>query len=95
MRLLRLIPRALLGAALIVLHPWRVPLWLTAAVFVLVFPANHSQCLTHTDAFDLDRDRAVRLLCQPVLAVWALRSTGAWAAWRRRTSVEENPHVRA
>ncbi|MBB2774277.1 MULTISPECIES: hypothetical protein [Mycolicibacterium] len=87
-----------LGVALIVLHRWRVPLgWITAAFFVLVFPGNISQYLTHTDAFGLhsDRDRAVRLLFQPVLVVWALWSTGAWAAWRRRASAEEDPHVRA
>lgn len=87
-----------LGAALIVLHRWRVPLgWITAAFFVLIFPGNISQFLTHTDAFglDSDRDRAVRLLFQPVLVVWALWSTGAWAAWRRRKAVEEQSHVRA
>ncbi|MCV7414056.1 DoxX family protein [Mycolicibacterium litorale] len=84
-----------LGAALIVLHRWRVPLgWITAAFFVLVFPGNISQFLTHTDAFglDSDRDRAVRLLFQPVLVVWALWSTGAWAAWRRS---KEDSHARA
>lgn len=44
---------------------------------------------------DSDRDRLVRLFCQPVLVVWALWSTFAWAAWHRSTSVEEDPHVRA
>lgn len=98
MALLRLLARVLLGAALIVLHRWRVALgWITAAFFVLVFPGNISQFLTHTDAFglDSDRDRAVRLLFQPVLVVWASWSTCAWAAWRRRTSDAEDPHVRA
>ncbi|WP_197375114.1 DoxX family protein [Mycolicibacterium baixiangningiae] len=86
-----------LGAALILLHRWRVPLgWIAAAFFVLVFPGNISQFLTHTDAFglDSDRDRAVRLLFQPVLVVWALWSTGAWAAWRRRRTEGES-HGRA
>jgi uncharacterized membrane protein len=60
--------------------------WLLAAFFVVVFPGNISQFLTQTDAFGLDSDlaRAVRLLFQPVLIVWALWCTGAWAAWRDR-----------
>ena len=55
-----------------------------AAFFVAVFPGNVSQLLTRTDAFGLDSDtaRAVRLLFQPVLVVWALWSTGAWRALR-------------
>ena len=76
-----------LGAALLVLPRWRVPLgWLTAALFVVVFPGNVSQFLTHSDAFglDSDRSRAIRLLFQPLLVWWALWSTGAWAAWRAR-----------
>lgn len=77
----------LLGAALVVLVRWRVPLgWVAAAFFVAVFPGNISQFVTHSDAFGLDSDRAraIRLLFQPLLVVWALWSTGAWAAWRRR-----------
>ena len=76
----------LLGAALVVLPRRRVLLgWLAAAFFVAVFPGNVSQYLTHTDAFGLDTDRAraVRLLFQPLLVLWALWSTGAWRAWRR------------
>ena len=75
-----------LGAALILLSRWRVPIgWITAAFFVAVFPGNISQFLTHTDAFGLDSDRAraVRLVFQPLLVIWALWATGAWAAWRR------------
>lgn len=78
-----------LGAALVLLVRWRVPLgWLTAAFFVAVFPGNISQFVTHTDAFGLDTDRAraIRLLFQPLLVVWALWATGAWAAWRRRSA---------
>ncbi|WP_175558960.1 DoxX family protein [Sanguibacter gelidistatuariae] len=74
-----------LGGALIVLPGQRVQVgWLVAAFFVAVFPGNISQLLTHTDAFGLDSDRAraVRLVFQPLLVVWALWSTGAWAAWR-------------
>lgn len=78
-----------LGAALILLGRWRVPIgWVVAAFFVAVFPGNISQFVTHTDAFGLDSDRAraIRLLFQPLLVGWALWSTGAWAAWRRRRS---------
>ena len=76
-----------LGAALLFVSRWRVPLgWLAAALFVVVFPGNVSQFLTHSDAFglDSDRSRAIRLLFQPLLVLWALWSTGAWAAWRAR-----------
>ncbi|MGN7132413.1 DoxX family protein [Rhodococcoides corynebacterioides] len=61
--------------------------WIVAAFFVAVFPGNVSQYLTGTSAFGLDTDtaRAVRLLFQPLLVVWALWSTGAWSAWRRRS----------
>ncbi|MCK0176484.1 DoxX family membrane protein [Mycolicibacterium sp. F2034L] len=87
-----------LGAALVLLPRWRVPLgWLTAAFFVVIFPGNISQFVTHTDAFglDSDRDRAVRLLFQPLLVVWALWSSGAWAAWRRRRAAAPGAHDRA
>ncbi len=58
--------------------------WLLAAFFIAIFPGNISQFLTGTDAFGLDSDlaRAVRLLFQPVLVVWALWCTGAWQQWR-------------
>lgn len=54
--------------------------WVVAAFFVMVFPGNISQFLTGSDAFGLNSDaaRAVRLLFQPVLVVWALWCTGAW-----------------
>lgn len=86
-----------LGLALVVLPRWRVPLgWLTAALFVVVFPGNVSQYLTHSDAFglDSDRSRAIRLVFQPLLILWALWSTGAWAAWRARRSVSARPAER-
>lgn len=64
----------------------RAPLvgWVVAAFFVAVFPGNISQFVTHTDAFGLDSDtaRGIRLLFQPLLIVWALWCTGAWAQWR-------------
>lgn len=81
-----------LGAGLILVRRHRAVLgWIVAAFFVAVFPGNISQYMTGTDAFGLDSDtsRLVRLFFQPVLIVWALWSTGAWAAWRaRRKAVE-------
>jgi uncharacterized membrane protein len=74
-----------LGGALLLLARRRVWLgWLTAVFFILVFPGNVNQFVTHADAFGLDSDaaRAIRLLFQPLLVVWALWCTGAWAAWR-------------
>jgi uncharacterized membrane protein len=54
--------------------------WTLAAFYVLVFPGNISQALTHTSAFGLDTDtaRAVRLLFQPVLVAWAIWCTDGW-----------------
>ena len=75
-----------LGGALLVL-PGRRRVqvgWLVAAFFVAIFPGNISQLVTRTDAFGLNSDqaRAARLVFQPLLVVWALWSTGAWAAHR-------------
>ena len=74
-----------LGLAL-VFWTARAPLvgWVVAAFFVAVFPGNISQFVTHTDAFGLDSDtaRGVRLLFQPLLILWALWCTGAWAQYR-------------
>jgi uncharacterized membrane protein len=75
----------LLGAALIALPWWRVPLGLIAAAFfVAVFPGNISQWVTGTDSFGLNDDtsRFIRLLFQPLLVLWALWCTAAWA-WAR------------
>jgi uncharacterized membrane protein len=77
-----------LGVALLAVRRRRAGLgWIVAAFFVVVFPGNVSQFLTGADAFGLDSDlaRAVRLLFQPVLVVWALWCTGAWSAWRSRS----------
>lgn len=74
-----------LGAALLVLRRHRALVgWVVAAFFVAVFPGNISQFVDGDAAFGLDSDlaRGVRLLFQPVLVVWALWCTGAWAAWR-------------
>lgn len=76
----------LLGAALVAARGRARPLvgWAAAAFFVVIFPGNISQLVTRTDAFGLDSDRAraIRLLFQPLLVLWALWSTGAWRAWR-------------
>lgn len=77
------------GAALLLV--WRRPLralvgTATAVLFVAVFPGNIAQLTEQRDAFGLTTDtgRAVRLLFQPVLVVWALWCTGAWRWWRER-----------
>ena len=71
-----------LGLGLIFIARYRKQIgWLTAAFFLAVFPGNVSQYLTQTDAFGLNTDeaRAIRLLFQPLLIVWALWATGAWS----------------
>lgn len=75
-----------LGAALVALPRWKVPVgWLTGAFFVAIFPGNVAQYVEGKDGFGLDTDRArlIRLFFQPVLVAWALWSTGAWRAWRQ------------
>jgi uncharacterized membrane protein len=58
----------------------------TALFFVAIFPGNISQYTNQVDAFGLDSDRArfIRLLFQPLLVIWALWSTGAWARYRKK-----------
>lgn len=48
-----------------------------AAFFTAVFPGNIAQYTNHRSAFGLDTDgkRLARLLFQPVLIYWALKST--------------------
>ena len=50
-----------------------------AAFYVVIFPGNIAQYMTHTAAFGLDTDaaRAIRLLFQPALIALALWSTGS------------------
>ena len=79
----------LLGFTLVFLWRYRIIVgWMVAGFFIAVFPGNISQYLNHVDAFGLDSDkaRAVRLLFQPLLVVWALWSTGAWRRSRRGSS---------
>ena len=76
-----------LGLSLVLLARQRVIVGLVVAVFfLLVFPGNISQLVTHTDSFGLNTDlaRGIRLLFQPLLVVWALWCTGAWMAIRNR-----------
>jgi|UniRef100_UPI00404B73FA uncharacterized membrane protein len=71
----------LLGLSLILLIKYRTHIgWITAAFFIAIFPGNISQYINGTDAFGLNTDqaRAIRLLFQPLLVIWALWSTGAW-----------------
>lgn len=58
----------------------------TALFFVAIFPGNISQYVNGIDAFGLDTDRAraIRLLFQPLLVIWALWSTGAWRSIKKR-----------
>ena len=70
----------LLGLALITLWRFRTRVGLLVALFfVAIFPGNISQFVNGIDAFGLNSEgaRAVRLLFQPVLVLWALWSTGA------------------
>ncbi len=74
-----------LGGSLILLGRYRVAVgWIVAAFFVAIFPGNISQYIEGINAFGLNTDqaRAIRLVFQPVLVIWALWSTGAWQAWR-------------
>jgi uncharacterized membrane protein len=76
-----------LGLSLILLWKYRTQVGLlTAAFFIAIFPGNISQYVNHIDAFGLDSDRAraIRLLFQPLLVIWALWSTGAWKSYRAK-----------
>jgi uncharacterized membrane protein len=81
-----------LGLALVGLWKYRVQAgWVVAAFFVAIFPGNISQYVNGVDAFGLDSDtsRLVRLFFQPLLVVWALWSTGAWSARKKKSIVIE------
>jgi len=68
-----------LGLSLISLQRRREVGIATAAFFIAIFPGNIAQFVNHIDAFGLDSDRAraIRLLFQPLLVLWALWSTTA------------------
>ena len=67
-----------LGFALISLHRRREVGIATALFFIAIFPGNINQDVNGIDAFGLDTDRAraIRLLFQPILVLWALWSAG-------------------
>ena len=76
-----------LGLSLLLLWKYRTQAGLlTAAFFIAIFPGNISQYVNGIDAFGLDSDRAraIRLLFQPLLVIWALWSTGAWRSYRAK-----------
>lgn len=58
-----------------------------AAFYAAVFPGNIHQYTHHLSAFGLDTDqkRLARLFFQPVLIGWALWSTGALNALKKRS----------
>jgi uncharacterized membrane protein len=68
-----------LGLSLISLKRRREVGIATAAFFIAISPGNISQFVNGIDAFGLDSDRAraIRLLFQPLLVLWALWSTTA------------------
>lgn len=75
-----------LGLSLIFLKKWERQVGIIVSLFFLaVFPGNISQYLTQTDAFGLNSDsaRAIRLIFQPVLVLWALWSTGVLKSRKR------------
>jgi uncharacterized membrane protein len=84
------IAEIVLGASLIFVKKYR-PLvgWATALFFVAIFPGNISQYVNRVDAFGLNSDtsRFIRLFFQPVLIVWAIWATDAWAAWKEKRFV--------
>jgi len=76
------IVEVLLGLALVTLWRFRRRVGLVVALFfVAIFPGNINQFVNGIDAFGLNSDgaRAIRLLFQPVLVLWALWSTDAVA----------------
>ena len=75
----------LLGLALASLQYRREVGITTALFFIAIFPGNISQYVNGIDAFGLDTDRAraIRLLFQPLLVIWALWSTGVWPRVRK------------
>lgn len=76
-----------LGLSLITLWRFREDVGLATAIFfVLIFPGNIHQYIDGIDAFGLDTDlkRAIRLLFQPLLVLWAIWSTSAYKKYRVR-----------
>ena len=74
-----------LGLALLSLRRRREVGIATALFFIAIFPGNINQYIHGINAFGLDTDRAraIRLLFQPLLVLWALWSTGILIKRRR------------
>lgn len=68
----------LLGLSLILLYKYKSKVGIATAIFfILIFPGNIAQYVNGIDSFGLNTDtqRAVRLLFQPLLVLWAYWST--------------------
>lgn len=75
----------MLGLGLVFVKRYRAQIGVvTALFFIAIFPGNIAQFTEQRDAFGLNTDeaRAIRLLFQPALVVWALWSTHAFAYLR-------------
>jgi len=75
-----------LGLGLVVLARFQSYVGLlTAAFFIAIFPGNIAQFVGQVDAFGLTTDaaRGIRLLCQPLLVLWALWCTRALSLFGR------------
>ena len=82
-----------LGISLLTLWKFRREVGLaTALFFILIFPGNIRQYIDGIDAFglDADRKRAIRLLFQPLLVLWALWSTDAIKKYILRARRDSN-----
>ncbi|MBW3085349.1 hypothetical protein KEM60_01546 [Austwickia sp. TVS 96-490-7B] len=79
-----------LGAALISGFRKQIVGLAAAAFFIAIFPGNIAQFIEGKNAFGLDSDRAraIRLLFQPLLVLWALWATDAFPVitqwWKSR-----------
>ncbi len=74
-----------LGLGLVFVKRYRQQIGvLTALFFIAIFPGNIAQFTEQRDAFGLNTDeaRAIRLLFQPVLVIWALWSTSGFSYLR-------------
>jgi len=83
-----------LGLSLITLWRFREDIGLATAIFfILIFPGNIRQYIDGIDAFGLDTDlkRAIRLLFQPLLVLWAIWSTDALKKYVLRARRDSNP----
>ena len=83
-----------LGLGLVFLPRFQKPIGLVTALFFLaVFPGNIAQYLNHANAFGLNTDeaRAIRLLFQPLVMVWALWATNCLIKKRPRQESNLRP----